>query len=117
MSTYRDDLARVEKEILDVERERNRLSARLEGLKAERDALEKLNAGMDDHGSIADLTKADAMVKILKESSTPMSLGEIADAMTTAGKKTNKNGASVYIDGLLKSGRVARVSRNQYRAA
>ncbi len=117
MSTYGDDLARIEKEILEVERQRNLLTARLDGLRAERASVEKLNAAPADRGSIDDLTKADAIVKILRESSRPMSLGGIAKAMTAAGKPTNNNGASVYIDGLLKAGRVVRVERNQYRDA
>ncbi|WP_331732181.1 hypothetical protein OG592_41295 (plasmid) [Streptomyces avidinii] len=118
MSSYSEDLALVENELREAEREHERLGAHIEGLKAKRDAFKKLNAAPADLGSkIQDLPKAEAIVRILKESPKPMSLGDIADTMTAAGKKSNRNGVSVYIDGLLKAGRVVRVQRNQYRDA
>ncbi|MFG2825810.1 hypothetical protein ACGFX4_41070 [Kitasatospora sp. NPDC048365] len=118
MTSYGEDLARVETELSEAERDRDLLGVRIEGLKAQREALRKLvEVSPVPEQSLQDLTKADAIVKILQASEKPMSLGEIADAMTGAGKKTNSNGASVYIDGLLKAGRVVRVQRGQYRAA
>jgi len=118
MTSYGEDLERVEKELREAERERDLLGVRIEGLKAQREAFRKLVEASAVQGQeIQDLTKADAIVKILQASDKPMALGEIAEAMTAAGKKTNSNGASVYIDGLLKAGRVVRVQRGQYRAA
>ncbi|MEU0678187.1 hypothetical protein ABZ330_36100 [Streptomyces sp. NPDC006172] len=118
MDDYRDDLEHVEKSLREAERERDRLGARIEGLKAERDALRKLaeSTGSPVEG-MEELTKAEAIVKLLRESDAPMTLGGIAEAMTAAGKLSTRNGVSVYIDGLLKAGRVVRVQRGQYRAA
>jgi chromosome segregation ATPase len=118
MGSYDEDLARIEKDLREAESERDRLSARIEGLKAERDALKKLAEAREGPAQeIAGLTKAEAIVKILKASDQSMTLGDMAEAMTAAGKLTNPNGASVYIDGLLKAGRVVRVKRGHYRAA
>ncbi|MFJ5532516.1 hypothetical protein [Streptomyces sp. NPDC093261] len=118
MGDYSEDLARIDQELREAERERNRLTARIAALQAERDAFLKLEDGPTDlRQKLDDLTKAEAIVKILKEADRLMTLGDIAEAMTTAGKVTTKNGASVYIDGLLKAGRVVRVARGQYRAA
>lgn len=108
----------MEKELHEAERERDLLGVHIEGLRAQRDALRRLvEAPIMQHREIKDLTKADAIVKVLQSSERPMSLGEIAQALTAAGRRTNSNGASVYLDGLLKAGRVVRVQRGQYRAA
>ncbi|MQS17627.1 hypothetical protein F7Q99_36930 [Streptomyces kaniharaensis] len=118
MTSYVEDLERVEKELREAERERDLLGVRIEGLRAQREAFRKLVEAPAVPGEdLKGLKKADAIVKILQASDKPMTLGEIADAMSAAGKKTQKDGASVYIDGLLKAGRVIRVQRGQYRAA
>ncbi|MFD8483623.1 hypothetical protein [Kitasatospora sp. NPDC059673] len=118
MTSYGEDLARAEKELGEAEREWDLLGVRIEGLRAQRDALRKLvEASTAPAVEIGDLTKADAIVKILSASGKPMTLGEIAEAMTAAGKKSISSGVSVYIDGLLKAGRVVRVQRGQYTAA
>ncbi|MET8275757.1 hypothetical protein [Streptomyces sp. NPDC005096] len=118
MEPYSDDLARIEKDLREAEFERARLDARIKGLKAEREAFIQLTAPpASPEPSIQDLTKAEAIVTILRKSPGPMSLGDIAEALTAAGKLANRNGVSVYIDGLLKAGRVVRVQRNQYRSA
>ncbi|MFE3106873.1 hypothetical protein [Kitasatospora indigofera] len=118
MTPYGRDLQQVEKELQEAQRERDLLGARIEGLKAQLEALRKLaQAPLVQGEEIQELTKADAIVRILQASHKPMALGEIAQAMTDAGKKTTSNGASVYIDALLKGGRVVRVQRGQYRAA
>ncbi|MGW6557603.1 hypothetical protein [Streptomyces hydrogenans] len=118
MNPYSEDIAQVEKELSEAEREYARLGAHIEGLKAKREAFKKLSAAPADLDSgIEDLTKAEAIIRILRVSPIPMSLGDIADALTAAGKQANRNGVSVYIDGLLKAGRVVRVARNQYRDA
>ncbi|WP_327692421.1 hypothetical protein [Streptomyces sp. NBC_00459] len=118
MGDYTDDLERVEKSLREAERERDLIGARIEGLRAERDALRKLaeTAVIPGQG-IEELTKAEAIVTLLKGADGPMTLGDIAEAMTAAGKLSTRNGVSVYIDGLLKAGRVVRVQRGQYRAA
>ncbi|MCC9310075.1 hypothetical protein LN042_23905 [Kitasatospora sp. RB6PN24] len=118
MTSYVEDLERVENELREAERERDLLGVRIEGLRAQRDAFKKLvEAAVMPGEDLKDLTKADAIVAILRASDKPMTLGEIADAMSAAGKYTVKNGASVYIDGLLKAGRVVRVKRGLYSAA
>jgi hypothetical protein len=120
MTSFVEDLERVEQELREAERERDLLGVRIEGLRGQREALRKLIEAPVVPGEdldLKDLTKADAIVKILRASDKPMTLGEIAAAVTAAGKKTNPNGASVYIDGLLKAGRVVRVKRGLYSAA
>ncbi|MFD0140680.1 hypothetical protein ACFVIL_43145 [Streptomyces sp. NPDC127159] len=117
MDGYRDDLERVEKSLREAERERERLGARIEGLRAERDALRKLVGAAEGPGEgFEELTKAEAIVMLLKGAEVPMTLGDIAEAMTAGGKRSTRNGVSVYIDGLLKAGRVERVQRGHYRA-
>ena len=118
MTSYVEDLDRVEKELRMAERERDLLGVRIEGLRAQREALRKLVEAHAVPGEdLKDLTKADAIVKILQASDKPMTLGEIAAAVSAAGKETKYNSVSVYIDGLLKAGRAIRVQRGQYRAA
>ncbi|MFE5108573.1 hypothetical protein [Streptomyces sp. NPDC056663] len=118
MDPLRKDLEKVENDLRDSELEYQRLGVRIEGLRAQRDALRKLAAKptrLDE--KIRDMTKAEGIVAVLRASAEPMTLGQIAEAMTTAGKLTNSNGASVYIDSLLKEGRVVRVKRGLYRDA
>ena len=118
MASYVEDLERVEKELREAERERDLLGVRIEGLRGQREALRKLvEAPVAPGEDLKGLTKADAIVRILQASDKPMTLGEIAAAASAAGKTTKYNHASVYIDGLLKAGRVVRVKRGQYRAA
>jgi hypothetical protein len=118
VDTYGKDIAAVEDELREAQLEHARLGAHIEGLKAKRDALKKLSdATPVSQLKVQQLTKADAIVAILRQSTQTMSLTEIADALTNAGKTANANGVSVYIDGLLKAGRVVRVARNQYRDA
>jgi capsule polysaccharide export protein KpsE/RkpR len=118
MDELQKDLAGVETALADAELQYARLGAEIEALKAKRDALAKQ---IKPRGRlterIAGMTKAQAIVEVLRSSTDPMTLGQIAEAVTQAGKKLNANGASVYIDGLLKEGRVVRVARGQYREA
>ncbi|GGR09780.1 hypothetical protein GCM10010195_75040 [Kitasatospora griseola] len=108
----------MERELGEAEREWDLLGVRIEGLRAQRDALRKLvEASAAPTVELSGLSKADAFVAVLRASDKPMTLGEIAEAMTAAGKKTVSSGASVYMDGLLKAGRVVRVQRGLYTAA
>ncbi|MFD3999799.1 hypothetical protein [Streptomyces rubiginosohelvolus] len=118
MDPLSSDLEQVENDLREAELEYQRLGVRIEGLRAQRDALRKI-AQMPTQleQKVQAMTKAEGIVAVLRASSEPMTLGQIAEAMTAAGKVTNSNGASVYIDGLLKEGRVVRVSRGLYRDA
>ncbi|MFF0062101.1 hypothetical protein ACFYRC_11180 [Streptomyces sp. NPDC005279] len=118
MDPLAKDLDAVEKELREAELEYKRLGVHIEGLRAKRGALAKLAVKPTRLAEkIQGMTKADAIVTVLRASPDPMTLGQIAEAMTNAGRLTNSNGASVYIDGLLKQGKVVRVERGLYRDA
>ncbi|NEC67370.1 hypothetical protein [Streptomyces sp. SID9727] len=118
MDPLHGDLEQVEADLREAELEHQRLGVRIEGLRAQRDALRRIaQTPTRLEQKLQSLTKAEGIVAILRASPEPMTLGQIAEAMTAAGKLTNNNGASVYIDGLLKEGRVVRVRRGLYRDA
>lgn len=118
MDELQKDLARVEAELRSAELEYTRLGAKINGLKAERDALAQQVAPPSALAKqIAGMTKAEAIHLVLRMSPEPMSLGQIAEAVTAAGSKLKPDGASVYLDGLLKQRRVVRVKRGLYRDA
>jgi hypothetical protein len=66
---------------------------------------------------ITTFTKDRAIVWVLRQSAAPMRIKEIVDAMTATGRTETYNGVSVYLDTLLKTGRVIRVGRGRYVAA
>ncbi|MET4647768.1 uncharacterized protein YhaN [Streptomyces atratus] len=118
MEELQKDLAEVEAALQEAQLQYARLGVEIEGLKAKREALTKqvsLRSGLTER--IAGMTKAQAIVEVLRHSPEPMTLKQIADSVTEAGKILNPNGASVYIDGLLKEDRVVRVARGLYRDA
>ncbi|MEV7793390.1 hypothetical protein AB0O68_15565 [Streptomyces sp. NPDC087512] len=118
MDELHADLARIEAELKSAELEYTRLGARINGLKAERDAIAEQAAPPTALAKrIAGKTKAEAIHMALRMSTEPMTLGQIAEVVTAAGNKLKPDGASVYIDGLLKQGRVVRVARGLYRDA
>ncbi|MEV5149987.1 hypothetical protein [Streptomyces sp. NPDC052727] len=118
MDELQKDLAEVEAALKQAELQYERLGVQIEGLKAQRNALAKKVAPPSTLTErIATMTKADSIVEALRESSEPMTLKQIAETVTAAGKVLKPDGASVYLDGLLKEGRVVRVARGVYRAA
>lgn len=120
MNAYDDELERIDRELRDARQGHKALEARIEHLENARAAIENLRAKDADYAptiAIDGLRKADAILKILTHADRPMSISEIAQAMTANGNKTQNDGASVYLDGLLKAGKVARVERGVYRSA
>src|SRR5262249_9080955 len=120
MKELEADLQRVRDELAKAQAEHARLTARIEGLQAQRDALARAMAIQPDPPPKADITpftKDRAIVSVLRQSAAPMRIKEIVDAMTATGRTETYNGVSVYLDTLVKSGRVIRVSRGRYVAA
>lgn len=116
-----EDLAQVTAELEEAQRDLVRLTARIEGLQAQQKALQRAavaaEVSVDQGVDLGSMTKARAIVAILKAAPHPMGLQEIAAALTDAGKVSKASGVSVYMDGLLKDGLVVRVERGLYTAA
>ena len=120
MKELEADLQRVRDELAEAQAEQARLTARIEGLQAQRDALARAMAIQPEPPAKADVTtftKDRAIVSVLRQSGAPMRIKEIVDAMTAAGRTETYNGVAVYLDTLLKTGRVIRVGRGRYVAA
>jgi len=121
MDDIRKDLERVTAELAAAEADFARLSARVEGLRAERDALTRAVASLSPTNAvtakdIASMVKNDAIVAVLRNAKPqPLRAAGIVDALHRAGR-TNEvaQNVSVYLDGLLKQRRVVRVARGEY---
>lgn len=121
MDGLEKDLERVVAELATTEAELTRIGARAEGLRAQRDALTRALAVTQPARApatkaIANLVKADAIVAVLRNAKPrPLRAQGIVDALHEAGR-TNEVAAnvSVYLDSLLKQGRVVRVARGEY---
>lgn len=121
MNALESDLERVTADLAATEAELARLSARAEGLRAERDALTRSIAALSPASTIstediARMVKNDAIVAVLRNAKPqPLRAAGIVGALHQAGR-TNESATniSVYLDGLLKQGRVARVARGEY---
>ena len=114
------DLQQVRDELAVTQAEHARLTARIEGLQAQRDALIRALASEPEPRAKADVTtftKDRAIVAVLRQATAPMRINEIVEAMTAVGRTETYNGVSVYLDTLLKTGRVIRVGRGRYVAA
>ena len=95
------------------------MTAKIEGLQAQRDALIRALASEPEPRAKADIrtfTKDQAIVGVLRQAAGPMRIKEIVEAMTAVGRTETYNGVSVYLDTLVKTGRVIRVSRGRYVA-
>jgi hypothetical protein len=115
------DLQQVRDELAVAQAEHARLTAKIVGLQAQRDALIRALAGGPEPRAKADvdvttLTKDQAIVGVLRQAAGPMRIKEIVEAMTAAGRTETYNGVSVYLDTLVKTGQVIRVSRGRYVA-
>lgn len=121
MEVLEKELQRVMAELATAEAELTRIGARAEGLRAERDALTRALAVAEPARApatqaIANMVKADAIVAVLRNTKPrPLRAQGIVDALHQAGR-TNEVAAnvSVYLDSLLKQGRVVRVARGEY---
>jgi hypothetical protein len=116
------ELKNVETELAALCLEHARLSARIEGLRAERDALaEAMTIRPDDPSSddppLTEMKKDEAIVAVLKGSDTPLRIGQIVKRLKQGGRNEHYNGVSVYLNHLLKQGRVRRVGHGLYLTA
>lgn len=121
MDNLKKELERVTAELSEAEAEQARLGARIEGLQAQRHALTRAIASLSSAGAstaneIASMVKADAIVAVLRNAKPrPLRTRGIVEALHRAGRKNEvAQNVSVYLDGLLKQGRVIRVARGEY---
>jgi|SRR5580658_3576209 hypothetical protein len=116
------ELEALDTELASLRREQARLTARIEGLRAERDALagamtiRSVERGSGD-STLAGLTKDEAIVAVLEWTDRPLRIQQIVDSLNEAGRDEHYNIISVYLNTLLKQGRVRRVDRGLYSAA
>jgi hypothetical protein len=118
------DLKELDKELDSLRLQSARLSARIEGMQAERDALAAVvprqSTEVGDRPNDSDLrrlTSGQAIVEVLRRSSPePMRIREIIDALTSAGRYANYSTVSVGLQGLLGQNLVLRVDRGLYMA-
>jgi hypothetical protein len=121
MDSLESDLERVTADLVSTEAELARLGARAEGLRAERDALTRAITSLripneTATADIASMVRNDAIVTVLRNAKPrPLRAAGITEALRQAGR-ANESAAntSVYLDGLLKKGRVVRVARGEY---
>lgn len=121
MKELEGDLQRVRDELAVALAEQARLTAKIEGLQAQRDSLVRAMASRPEEprvkADVTTFTKDRAIVSILRQSTGPMRINEIVEAMNAVGRTETYNGVSVYLDTLLKAGQVIRVGRGRYVAA
>lgn len=122
MDSLEKDLERISTQLAAAEAELARIRARVEGLRAERDALTREIASLNPTAAaiiaedIPRMTKADAIVAVLRNAKPrPLRTAGIVEALQKAGRANEvAQNVSVYLDGLLKQGRVVRVARGEY---
>ena len=112
----------MDKELASLRLEQARLTARIEGLRAERDALSEAMTIRPVHGSsgdqsLATLTKNEAIVAVLVRTDTPLRVKTLVALMNEAGRNECEQHVWVYLSNLVKQGRVRRVQRGLYAAA
>lgn len=120
MKSLEKDLERVTADLAGAEADLARISARVEGLRAERDALARaltaVRPARPATQNIVHMVKGDAIVTVLRNAKPrPLRAQGIVNALHQAGR-TNEvaQNVSVYLDNLLKQGRVVRVARGEY---
>lgn len=115
----RSELARVEAELAEAQVEQARLTATIEGLKAQQAALRQALAV--DHGHHASkeeimwMKKADAIVAVVDY---PMRINDVLQALRAAGRDQEAYmPVSMYVADLVKHGRLKRISHGVYGPA
>ena len=120
---WQDELARIDAELDMVRGELIRLEARQAGLLAERNRLAAASGGRVDRGSLSDrqtasisnLGKNEAIVAVLGNAEQELSIDEVVAALRAAGRGSETyNVVAIYLDNLVKEGRVRRVRRGFY---
>lgn len=110
-----DDLERVRNELVGLERQLARLSARVAGKRAEGRRLAESIAA--EHRSGLPSSRTDAIVAVLARGAAPMSPSEVADALNDSGRSDDLRSVTATLTHLLKSKRVIRQGRGRYLAA
>jgi hypothetical protein len=100
----------------DLAAQRARVSeevARLRGLEAE---LGALRAGMVGRGGLSEMARTEAILTILRQSTTTLSPTEVLQALRAAGRSEDLRSVTATLDYLLKAESVQRPSRGRYLA-
>jgi len=109
-----DDLEQAKGELVGLERQLARLSARTAGKRAEIARLEESIAA--EHRSGLPASRTDAIVAVLARGAGSMSPTEVTAALKAAGRNDELNSVTATLKHLLKGKRVIRQGRGQYLA-
>jgi hypothetical protein len=121
LTSFREALRSLEGEIEEAQAERaqaaDALAAcdrRLEELRAEQHGIESYVRRHDPAAIQADgwkITRIEAVARVLKESDTPLSPGEIVDALVQVGRTDEMKDVAAALSHLKKRGRATNVTR------
>lgn len=114
MEDLTDDLARAKVELVGLERQLARLSARAAGKRAEVARLEESIAA--EHRSGLPASRTDAIVTVLARGAGPMSPSEVTAALNASGRTDELSSVTATLAHLLKGKRVIRQERGRYLA-
>lgn len=110
-----DDLDRAKDELVGLERQLARLSARAAGKRAEVARLEESIAAEQRSGLPA--SRTDSIVAVLARGVGPMSPSQVTAALKAAGRSDELSSVTATLAHLLKGKRVIRQGRGRYLAA
>jgi chromosome segregation ATPase len=125
-SDLHDELERLNSDLAEAEDESIRLTARISGLRAQRDALAAaLAAARPSDAGTEEPLRLDAIKKrteaietLLRHAGTPMSIDEVKDALNESWHDTSEYPVVASTLNLLhRTGRISKVARGRYVAA
>lgn len=112
MDDLTDDIARAKDELVGLQRQLARASARVTGKRAEIARLEESIAAEQRSGLPA--SRTDAIVAVLSRGAGPMSPAEVTAALNDAGRADELRSVTATLNHLLKNSRVIRQGRGRY---
>lgn len=118
----RSELEQVEAELAAARTEYASLGAKIAGLEARRAALSRTLTGTDRRGAadsgLAAGYRTDAIVAVLQQAATEMSIQDVVKALRDAGRPhESQDNVGVDLAYLADQGRVARIRRGVYASA
>jgi chromosome segregation ATPase len=125
----REELEQMDQEIADTETQLIRLKVHLAGLQGQRASLAAELAAIADreishrrperrkYPNLEALDRTDAIVEVLRSAGVPMSIQEVWDALSAAGRRESKYQViASTLNFLHREGRITRPSRGRYAA-